>query len=90
MNGAGQKGFGPFEDAEGNGVHRGLGQGPAHTPAGEAEGIDDAPTFSAAGTAPTQEPSELSFLDGATAEGLVAGIQAAARIEAAARGRLLR
>ncbi|WP_158034939.1 DUF222 domain-containing protein, partial [Kocuria coralli] len=33
---------------------------------------------------------ELSFLDGETARQLVAGIQAAARVEAAARGRLLR
>ncbi|KAA9393748.1 DUF222 domain-containing protein, partial [Kocuria coralli] len=105
MNGAGQKGFGPFEDAEGNGVHRGLGQGPANTPAGDTAGAgrgnDDAgghdePLTGVPGAAKTsgtdaaQEPLELSFLDGATAQHLVAGIQAAARIEAAARGRLLR
>ncbi|KAA9394246.1 hypothetical protein FCK90_07110, partial [Kocuria coralli] len=101
MNGAGQKGFGPFEDAEGNGVPSGLGQGPAHTPAGDTAGAcghdgaggHDKPLTGAArtsGTDAAQQPSELSFLDGETAQQLVAGIQAAARVEAAARGRLLR
>ncbi|KAA9395429.1 hypothetical protein FCK90_03275, partial [Kocuria coralli] len=110
MNGAGQKGFGPFEDAEGNevpatsvgagntggnGVPSGLGQGPIAGSLGGVEGDGrnndaDAPTPGTAGTAPTQEPLELSFLDGETARQLVAGIQAAARVEAAARGQLLR